>query len=199
VTTAPQVLTPEAILDAAEEVLRRYGPGKANVVDVAKALGVSHGSVYRHFPSKAALRDAVAERWLARVSAPLDEIVAADGPATDRLRRWLERLAGTKQRMAREDPELFATFHQIATESRQVVSAHVDHLAGQAGRIIADGVAAGELAHADPALAGRAFLQATARFHHPVHVAEWSDPAIGRDLEAVWALLAAGLLARSAS
>ena len=37
---------------AAEEVLRRYGPPKATVVDVARALGVSHGSVYRHFPEQ---------------------------------------------------------------------------------------------------------------------------------------------------
>ena len=64
-------LTPDRILDAAEETLTRYGPAKTTVVDVARALGVSHGSVYRHFPSKAALRDAVTERWLARVSDPL--------------------------------------------------------------------------------------------------------------------------------
>ncbi len=64
-------LTADRILDAAEEVLTRYGPAKTTVVDVARALGVSHGSVYRHFASKAALRDAVTERWLARVSGPL--------------------------------------------------------------------------------------------------------------------------------
>ena len=45
-------------------MLRRFGPAKTTVVDVARALDVSHGSVYRHFPSKAALRDAVTERWL---------------------------------------------------------------------------------------------------------------------------------------
>ena len=69
--TAPvnQPLSPEAILDTAEEVLRRYGPAKASVVDVARALGVSHGSVYRHFGSKAALRDAVTETiWFGRAS-----------------------------------------------------------------------------------------------------------------------------------
>jgi AcrR family transcriptional regulator len=55
-------LTAEQILEASEDVLRRFGPAKATVVDVARELGVSHGSVYRHFPSKAALRDAVAER-----------------------------------------------------------------------------------------------------------------------------------------
>jgi hypothetical protein len=48
---ATETLTQERILEAAEEVLRRFGPAKANVVDVARALGVSHGSVYRHFPS----------------------------------------------------------------------------------------------------------------------------------------------------
>ena len=68
------VLTPERILEVTEDVLRRFGIAKATVVDVARALDVSHGSVYRHFPSKASLREAVAKRWLARVSAPLDGI-----------------------------------------------------------------------------------------------------------------------------
>jgi len=61
-------VTPERILEASEDVLRRYGPAKATVVDVARELGVSHGSVYRRFPTKTALRDAVGERWLATVS-----------------------------------------------------------------------------------------------------------------------------------
>lgn len=52
----PETLTAERILETTEEVLRRYGPAKATVVDVARALGVSHGSVYRHFRTKAALR-----------------------------------------------------------------------------------------------------------------------------------------------
>jgi AcrR family transcriptional regulator len=190
------VLTAEAILDAAEEVLRRYGPGKTAVVDVAKALGVSHGSVYRHFPSKVALRDAVAERWLARVAGPLDAMVREGGPAIDRLGRWVEQLAATKQRMAREDAELFATFRRLTEEAREVAAAHVDHLAGQAARIVADGVAAGELVAADPAVTGRAVLHATARFHHPAHAEEWGDPALGSHLAAVWALLVVGLLPR---
>ena len=55
-------LDSEAILSATEEVLRRQGPSKAMVVDVARVLGVSHTAVYRHFPSKAALRKAVTRR-----------------------------------------------------------------------------------------------------------------------------------------
>lgn len=74
-------LTAERILEASEGVLRRFGPAKATVVDVARELGVSHGSVYRHFPSKAALRDAVAERWLASVLEPLAEVADWERPA----------------------------------------------------------------------------------------------------------------------
>src|SRR5512133_207405 len=102
---ATETLTPERILEASEDVLRRYGPAKATVVDVARALGVSHGSVYRHFPTKATLRDAVAERWLAALSEPLAKIANRDGPATERLRRWLDLLVSSKRQRARDDPE----------------------------------------------------------------------------------------------
>ena len=41
-------LTLDRILATAEDVIRRFGPAKATVVDVARALGVSHAAVYRH-------------------------------------------------------------------------------------------------------------------------------------------------------
>jgi AcrR family transcriptional regulator len=128
------VLTSERILEAAEDVLRRFGPAKATVVHVARALEVSHGSVYRHFPSKAALRDAVAERWLARISEPLEAVAREDGPATERLRRWLELLIASKRSRALEDSELFETCVQLVAESRDVVVAHVRTLTGAARR-----------------------------------------------------------------
>ena len=86
------VLTPERILEVTEDVLRRYGLAKATVVDVARALDVSHGSVYRHFPSKASLRQAVAKRWLDRANAPLQKIAEATGPAPARLENWLRTM-----------------------------------------------------------------------------------------------------------
>src|ERR1700691_6683137 len=98
------VLTPERILEVTEDVLRRYGLAKATVVDVARALDVSHGSVYRHFPSKASLREAVAKRWLERVSAPLSKIAEGSEPAPARLDHWLRGLFGAKQKQVLEDP-----------------------------------------------------------------------------------------------
>ena len=74
-------LTRERILEAAVDVLRRFGPEKATVVDVARVLGVTHGSVYRYFPSKAALRDAVVQHWLEAMMPPLEAVAAEKGPA----------------------------------------------------------------------------------------------------------------------
>jgi AcrR family transcriptional regulator len=187
------VLTPERILEAAEDVLRRYGPAKANVVDVARALGVSHGSVYRHFESKAALRDAVTDRWLARIGAPLEKIAAEDGPAADRLRRWLIKLSKAKRKKALDDPELFATYMALVTNAREVVDAHVENLVAQITRIIADGVESGEFTVDDPDQAARAVFDATSRFHNPAFASQWSDPALDDALESVWLLLLGGL------
>jgi len=189
-------LTAATILDTAEDVLRRFGPAKASVVDVARALDVSHGSVYRHFASKAALRDAVTQRWLARVSEPLEAIVARRGRASRKLHDWLVLLATTKQGMATGDPELFETFHELTLQSREVVAAHVDHLSGQLGRIVAQGMEDGEFAPGDPSAVGRAVLHATAKFHHPAHAGEWGDPGLAEQLQAVYRLILNGLAAR---
>ena len=191
-----ETLTPERILDVAEDVLRRFGPAKATVIDVARALGVSHGSVYRHFPSKAALRDAVTERWLARLSEPLAEAMDEKEAAVKRLRHWFDLLIASKRKSAHDDPELFATYMELVAEAREVVQAHIDDLVGQITRIIADGVARGEFTAADPATAGQAVFYATMRFHNPAHVQEWSDPDIDASFEGVWSLLLYGLGAR---
>jgi AcrR family transcriptional regulator len=186
-------LTRDRILDAAEGALTRFGPQKATVVDVARALGVSHGSVYRHFASKVELRDAVTERWLARVNDPLAKIVAEKGPAPERLHRWFLKLIAIKRQKAKAEPELFATYQRILAESRDVIREHVDLLVGHVSAIIADGVRRGEFLKVDPDATGRAVFYATVRFHVPAHAAEWNDPAIDAAFEDLWAVLLRGL------
>lgn len=190
-TEAPDART--RILDAAVGELRRHGPARTGVVDVARALGVSHAAVYRHFPSKQALFDAVAGRWLAAVSEPLGAIAARPGKASARLEEWLLALIAVKRRKVTEDPELFATYHAVAEAAHTVASAHVAELQDQIRRIVADGAAAGEFKVADPAAAAKAVLQATIYFHHPHFVREHpADPAAER---AVVRLVLAGLAA----
>lgn len=189
-------LTSEQILSAAEDVLRRYGPGKATVVDVARALGVSHGSVYRHFPSKAALRDAVTRRWLDRTNDKLAAVVASDSPAEARLRAWLATLYEAKRAKAFDDPELFAAYSQLVEEPGSSVEEHLADLVAQLTGIIEDGVAEGTFARTDPAATADAVFSATARFHDPVHARDWADPKTQQSFDNVVDLIVSGLAPR---
>lgn len=187
------ILTPERILEATEEVLRRYGLAKATVVDVARALDVSHGSVYRHFPSKASLRQAVAKRWLDRANAPLQKIAEATGPAPTRLEKWLRTMFEIKYKKVCEDPEMFATYLTLAREACEAVRAHKERLVDQVAHIISDGVKQGVFQVADVKATARAVFDATTRYHHPAHSDEWKDPAQAARIDALLALLLRGL------
>ncbi|MFH9062770.1 TetR family transcriptional regulator [Streptomyces coeruleorubidus] len=188
-----EILTAERILEATEEVLRRHGPAKATVVDVARALGVSHGSVYRHFRTKAALREAVTKRWLDRTSGELSGIAAGDGPPEARLRDWLAALFAAKRRKAGGDPELFATYTVLTGENGAAVGEHIADLTSQLTRIIQAGVETGDFAAADPQATARAVFQATGRFHDPGYAREWEEPGAEADFASVVDLLVRGL------
>ncbi|NEA27082.1 TetR family transcriptional regulator [Actinomadura bangladeshensis] len=190
-------LDAEAVVSATEEVLRRHGPEKTTVLDVARLLGVSHGSVYRHFPSKAALREAVIRRWLDRVR---DDFAAAaqdsGRPPAERLRGLLAGMFAAKWAKAKEDPELFATFRVLAAEHSSVSSAHVGFLVGQIRAIVADGMASGDFADGEPEVIARAVLNATSRFHDPMHAEEWNTPETEAESEDVVSLILNGIRAR---
>ena len=194
--TANAPLTLDRILDTAEDVIRRFGPAKATVVDVARALGVSHAAVYRHVATKAQLRDLVVGRWVEATMPPLREIAAKSGPAPQRLRRLFDTLIAIKRRRATDDPELFRAYLTLAQGAQSVVTAHVDELIALAATIIRTGVKEGTFRHIDPLAAGRAVLLGTSKFHHPAHAAEWTDPAIDAAYDDVWQVLMEGLRVR---
>lgn len=181
----------ERILDAAEQVLRRHGVEKTNVVDVARLLEMSHGNIYRHFPSKKAILDAVAARWLGAVTIPLAAIAGdSSKPAAESLALWFNALTKAKQQKVLADPELFRVYHSIAKTMREVVEEHVAGLRGQLEQIIARGVAAKEFSSTlEPKSAAHAFLQATAAFHHPALI-ELQAPTEEEAQAVLWILLA---------
>ncbi|MFD8566308.1 TetR family transcriptional regulator [Streptomyces sp. NPDC059639] len=171
-----ETLTPERILAATEDVLRRHGAAKATVVDVARALGVSHGSVYRHFRTKAELRGAVTKRWLDRTTGVLSAVTDGTERPAAKLRQWLTALFDAKRHKAGDDPELFATYTVLTTENSEVVDAHIAELLGQLTTIVEQGVAQGEFDVPDTTATVRAIFEATAHFHDPVHAPEWTRP-----------------------
>src|SRR5260221_6152995 len=115
-------LTRDRILATAEDVIRRFGPAKATVLDVARALGVSHATVYRHVATKAELRDLVVGRWVEATMPPLRAIAALPGPAPQRLRRLFHAPIAVKPRPAAQDPEPFPAFRAPAARAPSVAA-----------------------------------------------------------------------------
>ncbi len=79
----------EAIVDAAERLLDRYGYGKMTMSDLAEEAGIGVGTTYLHFGGKADVALAVVGRFHQRHLQRLEEIARADGPALQRLRDML--------------------------------------------------------------------------------------------------------------
>ena len=82
--------------------------------EIARRAGVGPGTLYRHFPTREALVDALMRDWGDRVVADADAAVAADLPARDTLRTWfdefvqhisLHRGAAMKLCAAMDNPE----------------------------------------------------------------------------------------------
>jgi AcrR family transcriptional regulator len=187
----------DRILDATVEQLRRHGPAKTGVVDVARALDMSHSNVYKHFASKSALFDAVAERWLAHVMAPLTKITAdTKTPAPKRLKAWLRALAEVKRKKVLDDPELFTVYNSITANAHAVVARHVAHLQDELAAILTDGAKAGDWPLKSAEAAARMILNGTSRFHHPAMVQLDAGKSDLKDLDALVDLLIAGLQAR---
>ena len=186
-------LTRDRIVATAEDVVRRFGPEKATVVDVARALGVSHAAVYRHVKTKAELRDLVVQRWIDEMMPPLRALVARAGPAPKRLRQFFDTLIEIKRRRAAADPELFTAYRSLVAEAQSVGAVHLDELVRLCAAVIRSGIEEGAFRQVDPEAASHAFLFAMSRFIHPAHAMEWTNPDIDAVYNDVWRLLMQGL------
>ena len=62
------------ILDATSELLEKVGFDDLNTILIARAVGISVGSLYHFYPNKHAILFAMGSRWLEEVEAALDSI-----------------------------------------------------------------------------------------------------------------------------
>lgn len=76
-TDATQLATPDRILEAAEACIRRWGIRRVSMSDVARTAQCSRGSVYRYFPDRHALVQAVLGRVADRNIAEAEPAVRA--------------------------------------------------------------------------------------------------------------------------
>lgn len=68
-----------ALLDAAERGLRERGADQLTLRDLAREIGVSHAAPRRHFPSRQALLDALAEAGFVRLDMTLRTALTSAG------------------------------------------------------------------------------------------------------------------------
>src|SRR5947207_2022401 len=91
------------IVETAEALFRRLGYEKTAVADIASELGMSPANVYRFFPSKIAIVQAICQRCLAELEAKVWSVARARGLASERLERLvLEVLAYHKENLLEE-------------------------------------------------------------------------------------------------
>lgn len=88
---------PREILDAARDLFSRKGFEAARMDEVAAAVGVTKPAVYRYFPGKDRLIEALLEEDLAVPGRALNAWVADHpGPITDMIEGFSQRLAATQ-------------------------------------------------------------------------------------------------------
>ena len=138
--------TIEEILDIAVELMSEHGVNGLALAEVARRLGVQPPSIYKYFPSIAAVYDALFKRAASENLAVLRDAMARGEPGLDALTLGLEasgRWVLQNQALAQllfwrpvpgfePSPEAFAPSEDIARLQQQAIADAV--AAGQLGR-----------------------------------------------------------------
>ena len=179
----PSVDRREEILEVAERLYDSIGFEKATIGDLARELGVSPANLYRSFPNRQAIDEAVAARKLAIIEdrawaearATRDPGIALEALSRAVLEETLRRLFSDSR------------VHQLCTvaarERWPVIDAYLDSLRGAVRHIIMEGQRTGVFAKADPEEAADTVCAALTRVWHPQMVEAFraDDPAAMSD------------------
>lgn len=161
------------ILAAATAQIHRHGHVKTTIADVAKHCGMSSANVYRFFPAKAALIEAVSEIWLSVTEDLARAIAIRPTSASQRVRDYIIEVHELiRDRQTTED-EVHETFVAAATEHWPCMAEHEKKLAAILSSILADGVRSGEFQIDDVEKTAFVMRSALMKFHSPVLVAQF--------------------------
>ncbi|WP_436534243.1 TetR/AcrR family transcriptional regulator [Actinoplanes sp. HUAS TT8] len=128
----------DRLLAVAAEAFAREGTG-ASLKAIAREAGVGIGTVYRRFPTREALVEAVYRQEIERTCAAADELIA-EHPGAEALRRWMELFVdfmATKRGLG-DTLRAALTSEDDKQETR-------DELAAAIGRLLDAGVDAGQV------------------------------------------------------
>lgn len=187
----------DRILDTAAEQVRRFGEAKTNVVDIAKAMGLSHSAIYRYFRSKSDIFDALAARTMAEEADLAARFVKSDGSAAERLRGLVLALHRSKRAKLGDDPEIHGLYRRILAERPDLVADYARRMTALVRQVLEDGIARGEFRIRDLDVAAGVVRDAVTVFVHPAHVEQAVVAGLEMEprLQAVVDILVAGFAA----
>lgn len=163
-------LTTTKILDVARAQIRRHGPAKTNIVDIAKALGTSHTTIYRHFRSKAEVFDAIVVSTMKDEEELSEAFVASAGPASERLEGMVLALHRRKRERFEGDPEVYELYRRVLEERPELVRTYAAAMTRLVAAILDDGIRQGEFRVDDVEAAAGVVRDAVTVYVHPAHV-----------------------------
>ncbi|SSC70982.1 unnamed protein product [Ciceribacter sp. T2.26MG-112.2] len=187
----------DRILDTAAEQVRRFGEAKTNVVDIAKAMGLSHSAIYRYFRSKSDIFDALAARTMAEEADLAARFAKSDGSAAERLRGLVLALHRSKRAKLGDDPEIHGLYRRILAERPDLVADYARRMTALVRQVLEDGIARGEFRIRDLDAAAGVVRDAVTVFVHPAHVEQAVVAGLEMEprLQAVVDILVAGFAA----
>jgi AcrR family transcriptional regulator len=172
--SAPEAVTDRAaatrarIEEAAERLFRTMGYQKTAVADIARELGMSPANIYRFFPSKSAINEAIAARMLGGMRAELEAIAAGPGTAPDRLRRLFSILFERKLEVFFAERRLHDMVTAAMQEHWNVIERYLVAVGEAIRTIIEAGQAAGDFDRGlDPAATAEVLKHAMVAWNHP--------------------------------
>jgi AcrR family transcriptional regulator len=190
------------LIDAAMQLVGEGGAEAVSVREAARRAGVSPGAPFRHFPSRDALMQAVAEEAQRRFRAEIDAALAG-APAGDPLGRF--RCLGLAYlRWAMLNPthfEIISSRRFFDHDRAVAISSDNAELIGLTERTLAEAFAAGQLRSPDlkqVQIAGRALVYGFARMNIDGHFPRWGVGAAEaeRTAEAILDLFIEGIARR---
>jgi AcrR family transcriptional regulator len=161
------------IMDTAEALFRRLGYAKTAVADIAGELKMSPANVYRFFPSKNAIIEAICQRCLGELEDRAWGVARSRGSAAERLERLvLEILAYHRENHLTEQRVNDMVLAAIEL-SWGAIRAHKEHMRMVFEAVLREGIERGEFERVDPRDTSRLMLISLVNFCHPVLVAQY--------------------------
>lgn len=160
----------ERIVQAAIQLYRAIGYRKTTVADIARGASMSPANIYRFFPSRQAVEEAVVAGLLGEVCADL-RIEARSGVSGEkRLEATFWTIAQRHEHRLAHDARL----HELVVAAGQaywpVVLSHADRVRGLVRSIIAAGQASGEFRAGSPTVLARCTCEAMGAYLDPSRI-----------------------------